>query len=163
MITLSVGIAITLLMGFHLYLTLSAQVLPASLLAFRLYSIYSCLARYPVIEVGGLQTTIEFYGNRVKAFRARRRGEVWSNPYDLGYRRNWQHVFGPGNVALALLPRSVFASSQRPGLHTYRTDACTTVRVAAGSQAFRRILAKIFGRAALVSGTFSASEHGARI
>lgn len=98
----------------------------------------------------------------MKAFRARRRGEVWSNPYDLGYRRNWQHVFGPGNVVLALLPRSVLASSQHPGPHTYRIDACTTVRVAAGSQAFRRILAKIFGRAALVSGTFSAADHGAR-
>ena len=66
-----------------------------------------------------LQTTIEFYGNRVKAFRAReclrqlqppcsavssdrqvflndsvsecsgRRGEVWHNPYDCGMRRNW--------------------------------------------------------------------------
>ena len=59
MITLSVGIAITLLMGFHIYLVLSAQ------------------------------TTIEFYGNRVKAYRARRRGEVWSNPYDCGMRRNW--------------------------------------------------------------------------
>jgi palmitoyltransferase len=40
MITLSVGIAITLLLSFHIYLTLSAQ------------------------------TTIEFYGNRVKSFRA---------------------------------------------------------------------------------------------
>lgn len=84
MITLSVGIAITLLLSFHLYLTLSAQ------------------------------TTIEFYGNRVKSFRARRRGEVWHNPYDLGMRKNWEQVFGKMHPLLSILP-----ARRQPGWPPY--------------------------------------------
>ena len=73
--------AITLLLSFHVYLTLSAQ------------------------------TTIEFYGNRVKSFRARRRGEVWSNPYDQGMRRNWEQVSKPAQHSLCIA-EGAFAVAQ---------------------------------------------------
>lgn len=64
MICLSVGIAILGLFGFHLYLTLTAQ------------------------------TTIEFHANVRKRRDARDRGVSFINPYDLGYKRNWQQVYG---------------------------------------------------------------------
>ena len=73
--------AITLLLSFHVYLTLSAQ------------------------------TTIEFYGNRVKSFRARRRGEVWSNPYDQGMRRNWEQVSKPAQHS-SCIAEGAFAVAQ---------------------------------------------------
>eukprot|EP00939_MAST-03C_sp_MAST-3C-sp1_P000983 g983.t1 len=73
---LSVGLAVSILLFWHIYLLLTAQ------------------------------TTIEFYGNFTRKQRAQRRGEVWSNPYDVGLWGNWVHLFGPGNIFLALLPSS---------------------------------------------------------
>jgi len=64
MICCSVGIAVLLLLGFHLYLILTAQ------------------------------TTIEFHGNNLKKRRAKERDRVYVNPYDLGYRRNLEQVWG---------------------------------------------------------------------
>jgi len=64
--TLSVMIAVGMLLAWHLYLVLTAQ------------------------------TTIEFYYNRNKAKHARIRGEVWHNEYDLGFGRNWKIFFGSG-------------------------------------------------------------------
>lgn len=40
------------------------------------------------------QTTIEFYSNRIDAMEARQAGEVWTNPYSLGVRANFEQVFG---------------------------------------------------------------------
>ena len=57
------------------------------------------------------QTTIEFYGNRVKSFRARRRGEVWSNPYDQGMRRNWEQVSKPAQHS-SRIAEGAFAVAQ---------------------------------------------------
>jgi len=76
MLCLSVGIAIFCLLSFHCYLLFTAQ------------------------------TTIEFHGNWANRKRAKRRGRTWVNPYDMGYRRNWEQVFGSGNALLALLPSS---------------------------------------------------------
>mmetsp|Transcript_103094 Transcript_103094/g.222590 ORF Transcript_103094/g.222590 Transcript_103094/m.222590 type:complete len:335 (+) Transcript_103094:168-1172(+) len=56
--------ALSFLGGFHLYLVLTNQ------------------------------TTIEFRANMGNRERARGRGELWRNPYDLGRRRNFQQVFG---------------------------------------------------------------------
>jgi hypothetical protein len=94
------GIAITLLLSFHLYLTLSAQ------------------------------TTIEFYGNRVKSFRARRRGEVWSNPYDQGMKKNWQHVFGTMHPLLSVLParRKPCAHARPHTVPHHRCAACIYIQ-----------------------------------
>lgn len=41
------------------------------------------------------QTTIEFHTNMGKKDQARRRGEYYRNPYDLGRSRNFKQVFGP--------------------------------------------------------------------
>ena len=41
------------------------------------------------------QTTIEFYSNRFDAADAKQRGEVWINPYTVGWRENFSQVFGP--------------------------------------------------------------------
>lgn len=66
-ISISVGIAVGILLAWHVYLVLSAQ------------------------------TTIEFYFNRSKASRMRKlHGQVWVNEYDLGRRRNFQEIFGKG-------------------------------------------------------------------
>lgn len=64
MLCLAVGIAVACLGGFHLYLTLTGQ------------------------------TTIEFHGNFVSKQKAKRLGQKYRNPYDLGWRRNLQQVYG---------------------------------------------------------------------
>jgi hypothetical protein len=71
MLCLAIGIAVAILGGFHLYLVLTGQ------------------------------TTIEFHGNWVNRRRAANsKGSkkiIWKNPYDLGWKRNWQQVFGAQN------------------------------------------------------------------
>ena len=64
MLCLAVGIAVSCLGFFHLYLTLTAQ------------------------------TTIEFHGNWVNRRKASKLNKKWKNPYDLGWRRNLQQVYG---------------------------------------------------------------------
>uniref|UniRef100_A0A7S2FY83 Palmitoyltransferase n=1 Tax=Octactis speculum TaxID=3111310 RepID=A0A7S2FY83_9STRA len=73
-LALSIGLAVSLLFFWHVYLVLTSQ------------------------------TTIEFYGNQTKKFRARLRGQRYRNPYDMGMKRNWEHVFGHGHWAMVLLP-----------------------------------------------------------
>lgn len=75
-ISASVGVAISILLAWHVYLVLSAQ------------------------------TTIEFYYNRSKAARMRKlHGQVWVNEHDLGRTRNWEAVFGKGRYWFSwLLP-----------------------------------------------------------
>lgn len=73
MLCLAVGLAVLCLAGFHLYLVLTAQ------------------------------TTIEFHGNFVNRNRAKKLGQKWRNPYDLGWRRNLQHVYGTQPFLLAFL------------------------------------------------------------
>ncbi|GMI21174.1 hypothetical protein TeGR_g6669 [Tetraparma gracilis] len=74
MMCLSIGIAVSCLLGFHLFLSVTSQ------------------------------TTIEFHGNVSSWRRARHRGLLWSNPYDLGWRRNLQNIWGESLTPLALLP-----------------------------------------------------------
>jgi hypothetical protein len=64
MLCLAVGCAVACLGGFHLYLCLTGQ------------------------------TTIEFHGNWMNKSKAKRLNKKWKNPYDLGYKRNWQQVYG---------------------------------------------------------------------
>ena len=64
MLCLAVGIAVACLGGFHLYLCLTAQ------------------------------TTIEFHGNWMNRRKAKKLNKKWKNPYDLGYKRNWQQIYG---------------------------------------------------------------------
>lgn len=63
-ICLAVGIAVTILSVFHLFLVFTAQ------------------------------TTIEFHGNFSNRKKAKSIGKVWKNPYNLGYKRNFQQVYG---------------------------------------------------------------------
>jgi len=65
MIATSIFVALTILGGFHLYLVLTNQ------------------------------TTIEFQMNFALRRKARKSGEYYRNPYDMGRRRNFQQVFGP--------------------------------------------------------------------
>jgi len=64
MLCLAVGLAVACLGGFHFYLCLTAQ------------------------------TTIEFHGNFMNRRKAKRLNKKWTNPYSLGWRRNFQQVFG---------------------------------------------------------------------
>jgi palmitoyltransferase len=74
MLCLAIGIAVACLGGFHLYLVLTGQ------------------------------TTIEFHGNFVNKRKARKSGHKFKTPYDLGWRRNWQQVYGTSHPLIALLP-----------------------------------------------------------
>jgi len=65
MICCSILFALLILGGFHAYLVLSNQ------------------------------TTIEFQTNMMRRREARKSGEYYRNPYDLGRTRNFQQVFGP--------------------------------------------------------------------
>merc|ERR1712183_30322 len=65
MICSSILVALSILGGFHFYLVLTNQ------------------------------TTIEFQTNLIKRREARKSGEFYRNPYDLGRTRNFQQVFGP--------------------------------------------------------------------
>jgi len=65
-LAVSAGVALALMGGLHLYLIMTNQ------------------------------STIELYHNRRARGDAHRRGEQWSNPYDVGWRKNCQSVFGVG-------------------------------------------------------------------
>ncbi|CAK9027100.1 unnamed protein product [Durusdinium trenchii] len=65
LISLCIFLALCLLGGFHAYLVVTNQ------------------------------TTIEFHINMGNRHAAKRKGEVYRNPYDLGHSRNFQEVFGP--------------------------------------------------------------------
>lgn len=65
MICCSIFLALCMLGGFHVFLVLTNQ------------------------------TTIEFQTNIMRRKEARRNGEYFRNPYDLGRTRNFQQVFGP--------------------------------------------------------------------
>jgi palmitoyltransferase len=66
--------------------------------------VLGCSAGVALAMMGGLhlylimtnQSTIELYHNRRQKGEAARRGESWSNPFDLGWRKNFQSVFGVG-------------------------------------------------------------------
>lgn len=74
MLCAAVGIAISVLGGFHVYLTCTAQ------------------------------TTIEFHANWSARKRARAAGQKWKNPYSHGSAKaNWQQVYGTGNLLKGLL------------------------------------------------------------
>lgn len=79
-LALSVGIAVSILFFWHVFLLLTGQ------------------------------TTIEFYGNATLRHRAKARGFVYRNPYDQGYRRNFQSVFGSKRHPLV----AVVVPSRRP-------------------------------------------------
>lgn len=99
MLCVAVGLAILLLGGFHVYLTLTAQ------------------------------TTIEFHANWANKRRAKKNGTKWKNPYDQGWRKNWQQVYGPGPWWLAILPSSRepdFLPVPVPGQNTLRSTLQST-------------------------------------
>mmetsp|Transcript_65703 Transcript_65703/g.207923 ORF Transcript_65703/g.207923 Transcript_65703/m.207923 type:complete len:396 (+) Transcript_65703:1068-2255(+) len=62
-LALSIGISLSLLLAFHTYLVLTAQ------------------------------GTIDFYRNLHERGEAKKRGEAWANPWDLGARKNWCETF----------------------------------------------------------------------
>jgi len=68
MVCCSILLALCILGGFHVYLVLSNQ------------------------------TTIEFQTNMLRRREARKNGEYFRNPYDLGRTRNFQQVFGPSRA-----------------------------------------------------------------
>jgi hypothetical protein len=65
----------------------------------------SALFAWHVYLVSSNQTSIEYLGNRVSASRMQHRGLVFRNPYDLGWKRNWEAVFGTGPWYTWLLPK----------------------------------------------------------
>jgi len=52
------------------------------------------------------QSTIEFYLNQGQRYKARARGEIWRNPYDIGFSKNWKQIFGDRSWYVAIFPSS---------------------------------------------------------
>ena len=84
MICLAVGIAVGCLGGFHVYLVLTGQ------------------------------TTIEFHGNWMNRSRAKKEGQKYRNPYDMGYKRNFQQIYGEYNGKLAMFLAIILPSNRPP-------------------------------------------------
>lgn len=84
MLCLAVGIAVACLGGFHIYLVLSGQ------------------------------TTIEFHGNFVNKAKAKRSGQKFRNPYDMGMKRNWQQVYGDYNGKWPMFMAVLVPSRREP-------------------------------------------------
>jgi hypothetical protein len=70
----ALGIAVSLILAFHIYLILTAQ------------------------------TTIEFHGNLMKKSQYKLRKMIFKNPYSLGPSRNFQQIWGSGWMISWLLP-----------------------------------------------------------
>ena len=51
-----------------------------------------------------LHFRIRLHAPQTKYFRARMQGQKYRNPYDLGFKRNWQMVFGNRSVLTMFLP-----------------------------------------------------------
>ena len=73
-ICVSIAVAVSFLFFWHVYLVLSGQ------------------------------TTIEFHINRSKKHRSSAHGKLFYNPFDLGYKKNWQHVMGTSHFFISILP-----------------------------------------------------------
>lgn len=84
MLCLAVGIAVACLGCLHLYLLLTGQ------------------------------TTIEFHGNLVNRAKAKRLGQKYRNPYDMGLKRNWQQVYGDYNCRWSMLMAVLIPSKREP-------------------------------------------------
>jgi palmitoyltransferase len=93
MLCLAVGGALVLLGGFHVFLVLTGQ------------------------------TTIEFHGNWTQWRRAKKQGTTYKNPYDQGWRLNWQQVYGKRCWFYSMLPsrrEPEFLPFPIPGKNTRR-------------------------------------------
>lgn len=84
MLCLAVGVAVGVLGGFHIYLVFSGQ------------------------------TTIEFHGNFVRKSRAKTSGQKYRNPYDMGWKRNWQQVYGEYNGRWSMFKAFIIPSRREP-------------------------------------------------
>merc|ERR1711907_454883 len=54
---------------------------------------------------------IEFHGNLVNRRKAKRSGQKYRNPYDMGWKRNWQQVYGD---RLPIIPSILILSTREP-------------------------------------------------
>ena len=84
MLCLAVGIAVGCLGGFHLFLVLTGQ------------------------------TTIEFQGNYMKRRKAKKAGQKYKNPYNMGSKRNWQQVYGDYSCRWSMLMAVILPSTREP-------------------------------------------------
>lgn len=68
-------------------------------------AVFTLLAMHIHLLLSG-QTTIENIGNIKKVKNMKKIGVAWTNPYDQGWQKNWQLVFGKGHPLMAILPSS---------------------------------------------------------
>lgn len=63
----------------------------------------ACLGGFHLYLCLTAQTTIEFHGNFGNRRKANRLNKKWSNPYSLGWKRNFQQIYGTQPMWKALL------------------------------------------------------------
>ena len=84
----------------HPYTPISSERMPISLgfmLCLAVGIAVACLGAFHIYLVLTGQTTIEFHGNFVNKAKAKRSGQKYRNPYDMGLKRNWQQVYSDYN------------------------------------------------------------------
>lgn len=82
------------------------------------------------------QTSIEWHQNRATRRRLKHQGRLWVNPYDLGWRKNMEQVFGTQSIFVALFsPLPLNSSRLGDGMSFLTVD-----RVAPREAAARRPL-----------------------
>jgi hypothetical protein len=99
----AIFVAVGLLYSTHTFLVLTGQVSARLLLAL-IQSAWFDSVRSPCFVFSFGQTTIEYQQRSYKRAVMQNRGQVYRNPFDHGYRKNWIEIFGPGPTILAMLP-----------------------------------------------------------
>mmetsp|Transcript_16416 Transcript_16416/g.33841 ORF Transcript_16416/g.33841 Transcript_16416/m.33841 type:complete len:489 (+) Transcript_16416:102-1568(+) len=101
----------------HSYTPISSERMPLSLgfmLCLAVGIAVGCLGGFHMWLVFTGQTTIEFHGNWVMRSRAKKAGQKYRNPYDMGYKRNWQQVYGEYSGKWSMFLALIIPSTREP-------------------------------------------------
>ncbi|KAJ7533071.1 hypothetical protein O6H91_13G031700 [Diphasiastrum complanatum] len=109
-----------------------SRVLFTFILALAVFGSLSCLVGWHLYLIMSAQTTIEFHTNCRRRKEARLRGEVWGNEFDLGMFQNFRNVFDRGGSGwwwlMVLLP--IRCAPKGDGMHfVSRHMSCQPARV----------------------------------
>lgn len=101
----------------HPYTPISSERMPLSLgfmLCAAVGLAVACLGVFHIYLVLTGQTTIEFHGNFVRKMKAKKSGQKYRNPYDMGGKRNWQQIYGDYNDRWSMFMTVLVPSRREP-------------------------------------------------